>query len=58
VLRNGTWAHLPSTQLVPGDLLALTEGALPCDCVLLAGEAIVDENMLTGAFGGGGGAGS
>lgn len=40
---------LPSTVLVPGDVIAVVTGVLPADCVLLTGECIVDENMLTGA---------
>jgi cation-transporting ATPase 13A2 len=37
-----------STELVPGDVVLLDAGVLPCDMVLLSGECIVDENMLTG----------
>jgi cation-transporting ATPase 13A2 len=37
-----------STELVPGDIVVLDAGVLPCDMVLLSGECIVDENMLTG----------
>ncbi|KAK9810380.1 hypothetical protein WJX72_009770 [[Myrmecia] bisecta] len=37
-----------STQLVPGDLVWVGAGVLACDLVLLRGECIVDENMLTG----------
>ena len=48
-LRGGRFVPLPSTALVPGDVVAVTTGVLPADCVLLTGECIVDENMLTGA---------
>ncbi len=41
-------ACLPSPALVPGDIVVVGPGALSCDCVLLRGEVIVDENMLTG----------
>lgn len=40
-----------SSQLVPGDLIDLAEGSLhtfPADIVLLSGDAIVNESMLTG----------
>ena len=40
--------RLPSTALVPGDIVAVAPGVLSCDCVLLRGEVIADENMLTG----------
>ena len=42
------WVDVSSEDLVPGDVVAVGRGVLPCDCVLLRGEAIVDENMLTG----------
>jgi P-type E1-E2 ATPase len=48
VLRGGRFLQLPSTVLVPGDVIAVVTGVLPADCVLLTGECIVDENMLTG----------
>jgi hypothetical protein len=48
VLRGGRFSVVPSTALVPGDVVAVTTGVLPADCVLLTGECIVDENMLTG----------
>jgi hypothetical protein len=37
-----------STSLVPGDRIVVSPGTMSCDAVLLRGEAIVDENMLTG----------
>lgn len=40
-----------SSQLVPGDLIDLAESSLhtfPADIVLLSGDAIVNESMLTG----------
>lgn len=37
-----------SKDLVPGDLVEVTNGILPCDLVVLSGECVVDENMLTG----------
>jgi len=43
-----TISTIPSTELVPGDVILVKPGILPCDVVLLKGEAIVDETMLTG----------
>ena len=38
-----------STELVPGDLVILEENKnLPCDMILLRGQCIVNESMLTG----------
>ncbi|GAA5922543.1 hypothetical protein JCM1841_006194 [Sporobolomyces salmonicolor] len=51
VLRDGEWATADSTSLVPGDLLDLSEASLttfPSDLLLLSGDAIVNESMLTG----------
>lgn len=48
VLRGGSFKQMPSQTLVPGDIIAVVPGVLPADCVLLTGECIVDENMLTG----------
>ncbi|KAH7618816.1 putative Polyamine-transporting ATPase 13A3 [Nannochloris sp. 'desiccata'] len=45
---GGSAATLNSTELVPGDVVVVHPGILPADLVLLRGEAIVDENMLTG----------
>ena len=53
MLRDGAFVTLPSTRLVPGDVVALKPCMLPCDLVLLSGECIVDENMLTGGWVGG-----
>lgn len=42
--------ELESHHLVPGDLLVLKEGKalLPCDAILISGQCIVNESMLTG----------
>jgi len=51
VLRNGFWRTVPSTQLVPGDIYEISDPHLsifPCDALLLTGDAIVNESMLTG----------
>ncbi|TQS36863.1 hypothetical protein Golomagni_02679 [Golovinomyces magnicellulatus] len=51
VLRNSFWRHVESSELVPGDVFEVTDPALkqlPCDSLLLAGDCIVNESMLTG----------
>ena len=48
-IRGGATLTLQSTELVPGDLMVVEDGMdLPCDAVLLAGEALISEAMLTG----------
>jgi cation-transporting ATPase 13A2 len=38
-----------STTLVPGDIVNLTQLSIfPCDMLLLSGDAIINESMLTG----------
>lgn len=43
-------ATVPAEQLVPGDILVIpSHGCLmPCDAVLLTGNCILNESMLTG----------
>ncbi|RMZ83621.1 hypothetical protein DV738_g928, partial [Chaetothyriales sp. CBS 135597] len=51
VLRNGFWRMSASTELVPGDVFEVSDPGLtqlPCDSLLLAGDCIVNESMLTG----------
>jgi cation-transporting P-type ATPase 13A2 len=37
------------SELVPGDLFKIpNEGLLPCDAIMVSGETIVNEAMLTG----------
>ena len=51
VWRNGAWIELKSEDLVPGDLFEVDLNAtsiFPCDAVLLTGDCIVNESMLTG----------
>ena len=43
--------YVTSSELVPGDVYEVTDPALtqfPCDSLLLAGDCIVNESMLTG----------
>lgn len=51
VLRNGFWRYIESSDLVPGDVYEITDPSLtqfPCDSLLLTGDCIVNESMLTG----------
>jgi len=48
VCRDGKWLTLQSSELVPKDLLRPQPGPVPCDCLLLSGQAVVNESMLTG----------
>ncbi|KAL4902464.1 hypothetical protein BDW74DRAFT_158641 [Aspergillus multicolor] len=51
VLRNGFWRSVTSQELVPGDVFEVSDPSLnqvPCDCILLSGDCIVNESMLTG----------
>lgn len=51
VLRSGFWRSISSAELVPGDVFEISDPSLsqvPCDCLLLSGDAIVNESMLTG----------
>ncbi|SMQ53493.1 unnamed protein product [Zymoseptoria tritici ST99CH_3D1] len=51
VLRGGFWRYVESKDLVPGDVYEVTDpnlGQFPCDSILLSGDCIVNESMLTG----------
>lgn len=51
VMRSGFWRTVESTDLVPGDVYEVSDPALtqlPCDSLLLSGDCIVNESMLTG----------
>ncbi|KAF4959932.1 hypothetical protein FGADI_1435 [Fusarium gaditjirri] len=51
VLRNGFWRFISSSELVPGDVYELSDPSLtqfPSDSLLLTGDCIVNESMLTG----------
>ncbi|ODV92055.1 hypothetical protein CANCADRAFT_30324 [Tortispora caseinolytica NRRL Y-17796] len=51
VLHNGFWMKSHSDKLVPGDVIEVSDPdlcVLPCDVILLSGEVIVNESMLTG----------
>lgn len=48
--RNHSWTDIASSDLVPGDVIQIFAGPspVPADCVIIAGEVVVDESMLTG----------
>ncbi|ORY74114.1 HAD ATPase, P-type, family IC [Protomyces lactucae-debilis] len=51
VLRNSYWQLIQSSMLVPGDVFEISDPSidlLPCDALLLSGECVVNESMLTG----------
>ncbi|KAJ2063109.1 hypothetical protein GGI17_001956 [Coemansia sp. S146] len=50
VLRDGAWRDGSAEDLLPGDVFELVPSmhVLPCDAVLLEGDCIVNESMLTG----------
>ncbi len=49
-LRDGVRKHIPARELVPGDVILVSEGErLPADAVLISGDALmIDESILTG----------
>lgn len=51
VWRNGFWKEISSSELVPGDVYEVSDPSLtilPCDSILLNGDCIINESMLTG----------
>jgi len=49
VLRDGVWKEVPSAQIVPGDLVKLSLGAVvAADVKLVSGSVLLDQSMLTG----------
>jgi len=61
VYRESKWVKLKTTELLPGDLISLASlshqageqqsrgtDAIPCDCLILDGNAVVNEATLTG----------
>ncbi|HET9113731.1 MAG TPA: HAD-IC family P-type ATPase [Burkholderiales bacterium] len=49
VLRDGIWKIVPAAELVPGDRIRLSLGAVvAADVRLLDGEVLIDQSMLTG----------
>ncbi len=49
VRRDGMWKTVPAVELVPGDVVKLSLGAVvPADVHLIGGEVLLDQSMLTG----------
>ena len=50
VWKNGEYIEIDSSELAPGHIVALDSSVetCPCDLILVKGDAIVDESMLTG----------
>ena len=49
VRRDAEWRRVPASELVPGDAIRLSLGALvPADATLVSGSIMVDQSMLTG----------
>ena len=49
VRRDGAWKTVPAVELVPGDVVKLSLGAVvAADVHLTGGEVLLDQSMLTG----------
>ena len=51
ILVDGQWNTMDCSYMVPGDIFDASDSTLtvfPCDALLLSGDAIVNESMLTG----------
>ncbi|WVO12601.1 hypothetical protein L204_100206 [Cryptococcus depauperatus] len=51
VLVDGEWIMMDCSKMVPGDIFDASDSNLtvfPCDALLLSGDAIINESMLTG----------
>lgn len=49
VIRNGTNVEIPTSDLVLNDVVLLQTGnQIPCDSIILSGEADINESLLTG----------
>lgn len=50
ILKNSKYIEIDSSDLAPGNIVALDSSSTvcPCDLILIKGDAIVDESMLTG----------
>lgn len=50
VWRNDFWKQIDSNELVPGDVFEIDTSlsVIPCDALLINGECVINESMLTG----------
>jgi H+-transporting ATPase len=49
VRRDGNWANIPATDLVPGDVVKVSLGTVvAADVRLLEGDVLLDQSMITG----------
>jgi magnesium-transporting ATPase (P-type) len=48
VIRDSEKIQIKVEEVVPGDILCLSEGTVPADCLLLEGSCVVNEAFLTG----------
>lgn len=49
VVRQNKEILIQSDELVPGDLVIIPQNCiLPCDMVLMSGQCVVNESILTG----------
>ena len=50
--RDGRWDERLTSEIVPGDVVSMVrtsgENVVPCDLLLLSGQCVVNEAMLTG----------
>jgi len=47
--RDGRWLRLAASEVVPGDVIRLSLGAMiPADATIVSGAILVDQSMLTG----------
>ncbi|KAG7665956.1 uncharacterized protein J8A68_000579 [[Candida] subhashii] len=50
VWRNEFWKQIDSSDLVPGDVFEVDPSlnVIPCDAILINGDCVINESMLTG----------
>lgn len=51
IKNNELYAEINNYELLPGDIVYLKENDfVPCDCVIIEGECIANQNLLTGSL--------